>query len=88
MDSWKNERVRKLYTHYTGHGDSRIDRIYLSPEIFRLKQSAEMMAAAFTDHNVAAVKLGVDGPVIVQGRGRWKMNRTLFQEDGQTGRFK
>jgi hypothetical protein len=78
----------KLYTHYTVHGASRIDRIYLSPELFRLKPSAEIMAAAFTDHNAAAVKLRLDGPVILRGRGRWNVNTTLLQEDGQTDRLK
>jgi hypothetical protein len=88
IELWKNERARKFYMHYTGHGASSRDRVYLSPELFRLKQSAEIMAAAFTDHNAAAVKLRLDGPVIQRGRGRWKMNTTILQKDGKTDPFK
>jgi hypothetical protein len=74
--------------HDMGHGASKIDRRYPSPELFRLKQSTEVTAAAFTDHNGAAVELRLDGPVVHRGRGRWKMNTTPLQKDGQTGRFK
>ena len=70
IDSWNDDGARKLYTHFTGHGASRVDRIYLSLALFKLKQSAEIVAAAFTDHNAAAIKLRLEG--------RWKMNTALL----------
>jgi hypothetical protein len=61
-DAWNDDWTRTLYTHFTGHGVSRVDRIYLSAALFKLKQSAETLAAAFTDHNEAAIKLRLEGP--------------------------
>jgi hypothetical protein len=87
IDSWNNDWARKLYTHFTGHGASRLDRIYLSPALFKLKQSAEILAAACTDHKAVAIKLRLEGPALHRGRGRWKMNTALSQEDGQIDLF-
>jgi hypothetical protein len=38
------------YTHYTTTGESRLDRIYISPTLQRTKRRVETIVAAFKDH--------------------------------------
>jgi hypothetical protein len=39
------------------------------------------LAAAFTDHNAAVVRLAVKAPNIRWGNGRWRLNITLLQDE-------
>jgi hypothetical protein len=80
-DSWNKSSQNQCFTHYTGRGATRIDRIHLSTSLWALKTSAEIVAAAFTDHNAAIVRLILRAPTIRWGRGRWNLNTTLLQEE-------
>ena len=55
-DVWDNKHNPKGYTHYTAHGASRIDRIYLSKKLYSRKIATTTIIAAFTDHNAVQVK--------------------------------
>jgi hypothetical protein len=38
IDTWNTSDTRLLYTHYTQHGATAIDRLYMSPSLRPLKQ--------------------------------------------------
>jgi hypothetical protein len=80
-DSWTNTGQNSIFTHYTGRGATRIDRIYLSTSLWPNKKSAEILAAAFTDNNAAVVRLKMQAPNIQWGKERWRLNITLLQEE-------
>jgi exonuclease III len=50
IDAWNTTTSRRIYTHYTPTGASRIDRIYVTRNILSQKQCVESVAAAFTYH--------------------------------------
>jgi hypothetical protein len=52
------------------------------------KQSAEILAAAFTDHNAAVVKIQGSQTTVQWGRSYWKLNATLLKGDGLEDKFK
>jgi hypothetical protein len=49
--------------------------------MWALKTSAEIVVAAFTNHNAAIVRLKLRAPNIRWGRGRWSLNTTLLQDE-------
>jgi exonuclease III len=63
-DVWQNDSRRKIYTHYTGHGASRLDRIYVTNNLWGAKQHVETLPAAFTDHFAVVVRLTATAGVI------------------------
>jgi exonuclease III len=87
-DAWDSSRNNVGYTHYTTHGATRIDRLYLSQAMLTRKISTTTLAAAFTDHH--AVKLTLQGQRVMQqwGNGYWKLNITLLTTADVQNRFK
>jgi hypothetical protein len=45
------------------------------------KQGAETVAAAFTDHLAVLIRLKLTAPNMHRGRGRWRMNTTLLNDE-------
>ena len=74
-DAWNSTRPTHGYTHYTPHGASRIDRIYLSP---LMTTTTTTTVAPFTDHNAVQVKLNTPRTFAIRGYGTWKMNINLI----------
>ena len=70
---------RPAYTHYTGRGASRIDRIYASHTLYGKKRDAETRMAAFTDHLAVVLRIALDITTVRRGRIFWKMNTALLQ---------
>jgi exonuclease III len=83
-DAWSGIGDRPSYTHYTSSGASRIDRIYLSKALMACKTSAETRVAAFTDHSALLVRLTMNAQNHRHGKGRWKLNNMLLQEETRT----
>lgn len=52
------------------------------------KQSAEILVAAFTDHNAAVVKIQGSQTTVLWGRIYWKLNATLLQGEGSKDKLK
>jgi hypothetical protein len=62
-------------------GASRIDRIYISETIKSKKTGLETRAAAFTDQFAIIMRMSIDAPVPTRGRGYWKMNTSLMEDN-------
>ena len=45
------------------------------------KEGAETVAAAFTDHLAVLIRLKLTAPNMHRGRGRWRMNTTLLNDE-------
>ena len=73
QDSWQGNPSRKAYIHYSASGATRIDRIYLSQEMFTRKLSMEAAVAAFTEHLAVCLRLNIDVPILRRGQGLWKI---------------
>jgi len=78
-DAW-DATTRTVFTHYTTKGASRIKRIYINDHLRRTKQGAEAVAAAFTDHMAIILRLSIDIPCVISGKGCWLMNVTYLNE--------
>ena len=57
IDAWNTSMSRRMYTHYTPTGASRIDRIYVTTKIMFKKEGVETVAAAFTDHLTVVLRI-------------------------------
>jgi len=68
-DAWEATPHRKVYTHYTPTGYSRIDRIYVTENLKRRKDGVATVAAAFTDHLADILRLSIDVCVTRRGKG-------------------
>jgi endonuclease/exonuclease/phosphatase family metal-dependent hydrolase len=80
-DMWQADPPENGYTHYSPMGATRIDRIYTTKELSTKKVGIETVAAGFTDHLAVILRLSVEVPIIRRGRGLWKMNTSLFDEE-------
>jgi endonuclease/exonuclease/phosphatase family metal-dependent hydrolase len=77
-DAWQPSPERRVYTHYTVHGASRLDRFYLTKDLLARKKSIETVAAAFTDHFTMVLRLSMDEHIAQWGQGTWKLNCKLL----------
>ena len=84
VDMWATAPKRGVYTHYTRHGVSRLDRIYVSRNLSGKKCETETVVTAFTDHLVVVLRIALNVTTVRRGRSYWRMNvtlqETLFQE--------
>ena len=72
---------KTIYTHYTGRGASRLDRIYTTRNLRDNKQGIKMRVAAFTDHLAVVLRIELEVTTAWRGRSYWKMNTTLLREE-------
>jgi len=80
IDVWEATPKRTAYTHYTATGTSRIDRIYVTHGLGRRQQGAETVAAAFTGHFEVILRLTMDVPCSIHGKGYWRMNVSFLSD--------
>jgi hypothetical protein len=78
---WQADPSWKIFTHYSPTGALRIDRIYTTKELNAKKVGVETVAAAFTDYLAVILWLSVDVPMVQRGRGLWKLNASLLEEE-------
>ena len=79
-DAYKIAGQQPQYTHYTNHGASRIDRIYISANILNRKKSTETLVAPFTDHMAVVLHLTYDHQSPIRKNRRWRMNISLLDD--------
>ena len=79
-DVWATAHPRAILTHYTPLGESRLYRLYASPNLRNRKIGVETVMAAFTDHLAVCLRMTLDAPLLRPGRGRWKMNAMLLEK--------
>ena len=80
IDARDTSISRSIYTHYTPTGASRIDRIYVTRNNLSKNQVVEKVPAAFTDHLAVVIRLAIDTPLTLRGRGYWRMNLSLLSD--------
>ena len=77
-DAWEDTENANAYTHYTQHGASRLDRIYISRTLLPKKKHTELRATAFTDHFAVVIFMEGNATFTTRGRGFWKLNTNLL----------
>jgi exonuclease III len=80
-DVWQDAPTRKVYTHYSVSGVTRIDHIYASQEVSARKLGVEAVAAEFTYHLVVCLRMSVDIPKMQRWRGLWKLDSAILMEN-------
>ena len=79
-DVWQRRQHSQIYTYYTYQGAARLDRIYVTDDLYQKKTAATTIFAPFTDHLAAAVRVTLNSPLVRRGKGWWKMNNSLLME--------
>jgi hypothetical protein len=77
---WETAPERRIFTHYTRQGATRLNRIYATSNLRGRKCGIEKVLAAFTDHLAVILRITVDANTIRRGTGYWKMNIALAQK--------
>jgi hypothetical protein len=77
---WDVTSHQPVYTHYALHSATRLDRIYVTEQLYQQKQGAETVFAAFMDHKAVVLHLATNELFQERGRGYWRMNVSLLQE--------
>jgi hypothetical protein len=54
--------------------------MYLSEELLHNKQEIETTVTAFSDHLAVLIRINLETPVILRGKGRWSMNSSLLKD--------
>jgi exonuclease III len=80
-DVWDVTSHQPGYTHYALHSATRLDRIYVTEQLYQQKQGAETVFAAFTEHMAVVLRLATNELFQERGRGYWRMNVSLLQEN-------
>ena len=87
-DTWQPNTDRRVYTHISASGASRLDRMYVTKELNSRKRGVEVVAAAFADHLAACVRLSPEFPILRTGRGMWKMDNDVLIEITGTNKMR
>ena len=77
---WTEPITRHVYTLYSITGATRIDRFYVTPNLYEKKVAAETVVAAFTDHHSVILNLDVDASHLRRGKGLWKLHADLIHD--------
>ena len=77
-DTWQGDPTRKVFTHCSVSGATRIDRIYASQQLLARKLRVEAVAEAFTDNLAVCLRMSVDLPILRAGRSLWKLGSAIL----------
>jgi hypothetical protein len=58
-DAWQARPGNTVYTHYTAHGATRLDRFYLTEGLLRRKTDVATVVVVFTDYLAVIFRLSV-----------------------------
>jgi hypothetical protein len=58
-DAWSQDLARPTYTYYQSNVASSLDRLYLTDDLHTRKTGIAVLPAAFTDHFVVELRLGI-----------------------------
>lgn len=77
------------FTFYRSGSKSRLDRIYSSDTFMRCISNVTTMPLAFSDHHGVTLTYNVDNRLLFNflGRGYWKLNSFLLNNDDINNRF-
>jgi len=78
-DTRENAPDRRIFTHYTRQGATRLDRIYATSNLRGRKCGIEAVLAPFTDDLAVILRITLDVNIIRLCTGYWKMNLALAQ---------
>ena len=80
LDVWNAGPTRGVYTHYSRSGATRIDRIYVTQNIYDNKDGVEVLTPAMSDHLAVILRVKWDRPRIDRGKGSWRMDISLLND--------
>lgn len=77
------------FTFVRGISKSRLDRFYAPKDFSDKVQTVLTLAVPFSDHHAVLVKYEAPAgtPVAIRGRGFWKINPLLINNDGITSKI-
>ena len=81
VDTWTQDPLRPTYTHHHPTGATRLDRLYVSPDLVRRKSGIEIIPAAFTEHHAVALRVTIQDQILPRRFIRWKTDPTMIQND-------
>jgi hypothetical protein len=84
IDTCDTYTSRRIYTHCTSTGASKIDRMYVTRNILSMKESVETVATTFPDHLAVIVRITMNRPLTLRGRGCWRLNVSLNDKNVQS----
>jgi len=87
-DPWKGKTTRKVYTHYSVSGATRIDRIYATRELLESKLGVKAIVAPFTNHLAVCLRISIYLPIMRTGRRLWKMDSAVINENACTEKLR
>jgi exonuclease III len=73
VDTWTQNPLQPTYTHHHPTEATRIDRLYVSPELVQIKYGIEIIPAPFTDHHAIVFRVILLVPTMRRGLRRWKI---------------
>jgi endonuclease/exonuclease/phosphatase family metal-dependent hydrolase len=79
-DVWMPTSQRPEYTYYGPQTASRLDRIYVTKDIYGRKTAVEILAPAFTDHHAVKLRIPILTNTLTRGREYWRMNVSYMHE--------
>lgn len=87
IEKEKNHNVN--FTFVRGISKSRLDRFYAPKDFSDKVQTVLTLAVPFSDHHAVLVKYEAPAgtPVAIRGRGFWKINPLLINNDGITSKI-
>jgi len=88
VDTWQPNTDRRVYTHISASGASRLDCIYITKELNSRKRGVEVVAVAFTDHPAVCLRLSAEFPILRTGHGMWKMDNDVLTEITGTNKMR
>ena len=88
IDTWQSTHHRKVYTHISGSGAFRLDRIYATKELIVRKRGVEVVPAALTDQLAVSLRLSVELPILRMGRGMWIITSAILTENTCTEKLR
>jgi endonuclease/exonuclease/phosphatase family metal-dependent hydrolase len=68
-DTWQGNPSRKVYTHNSAFGATRIDGIYATRELLGRKLGVEVIVVPFTDHLAVCLRISIDLQIMRRERG-------------------
>jgi len=81
VDTWMQDPLRPTYTQHHPTGATRIDRLYVSPDLVQRKSGIEIIPAPVTDHHAVVFRVTLPVPTMRRGLRRWKMDPTVMHDD-------
>ena len=87
-ETWQGHPARRVYTHYSMSGKTRIDQIYPTQELLARTLDIETVVAPFTDHLAVCLRISIALPIMRMGCGLWKMDSAIITENTCTEKMR